>query len=93
VNYCSVVGLNLLHCRYSPISHGIFDPETEEYQTVWRVMSGFTDSLHRDLNSFDIFFEIFWYANHVFMVEDAESSRLCQLTLNTELLKYPRHFV
>jgi len=33
-------------CRYSPFLMACFNPETEEYQSVCRVMSGFSDSFY-----------------------------------------------
>lgn len=33
-------------CRYSPFLMACFNPETEEFQSVCRVMSGFSDAFY-----------------------------------------------
>lgn len=38
--------LLLLYCRYSPFLMACYNPETEEYQSVCRVMSGFSDAFY-----------------------------------------------
>jgi hypothetical protein len=36
-------------CRYSPFLLACYDPEREEYQSVCRVMSGFTDAFYKEV--------------------------------------------
>lgn len=89
MSYCTVVVLNLLLHRYSPFLMACFNPETEEYQSVCRVMSGFTDSFYIEVQVVLTYpLKYSGHANHASMVEDAEPYGLCQLAL-----KYPRHFV
>jgi hypothetical protein len=86
---CTAVDLNLLLCRYSPFLMACFNPETEEYQSVCRVMSGFSDSFYIEVKVVLTYpLKYSGHANYVSTVEDAEPSGLCQLTL-----KYPKHFV
>lgn len=35
-----------LYCRFSPFLMACYNPETEEFQSVCRVMSGFSDSFY-----------------------------------------------
>jgi len=45
--YFTAVYLWIFYCsRYSPFLVACFNPETEEYQSVCRVMSGFSDSFY-----------------------------------------------
>jgi DNA ligase-1 len=66
-----------------------FNPETEEYQSVCRVMSGFSDSFYIEVKVVLTYpLKYSGHANYVSTVEDAEPCGLCQLTL-----KFPKHFV
>lgn len=40
-------------CRYSPFLMACYNPETEEYQSVCRVMSGFSDSFYIEVKMVD----------------------------------------
>jgi len=37
-------------CRYSPYLLACYDPDREEYQSVCRVMSGFSDAFYKEVD-------------------------------------------
>lgn len=39
----------ILFIRYSPFLMACYDPDTEEYQSVCRVMSGFSDAFYKEV--------------------------------------------
>lgn len=43
----------LLCCRYSPFLMACYNPETEDFQSVCRVMSGFSDVFYTEVIGFD----------------------------------------
>lgn len=42
--------LIVLRCRYSPFLVACYNPDTEEFQSVCRVMSGFADSFYTEVS-------------------------------------------
>lgn len=50
-------------CRYSPFLMACYNPETEEYQSVCRVMSGFSDAFYIEVKMVEFLCAFFYHSN------------------------------
>jgi len=54
-------------CRYSPYLLACYDPDREEYQSVCRVMSGFSDAFYKEVDHLTVKYSGQQYLSTVFM--------------------------
>lgn len=57
-------------CRYSPFLMACFNPETEEFQSVCRVMSGFSDAFYievtKNLSGIFLLLHLFTFDDEIY---------------------------